>query len=113
MIDIHYIAVILLLSIGFYGILFKRNLIKTIIGLSIIEYAVNLFLITLAYVDGGVAAIYTLAPHENMVFPVPHALVLTSIVIGLATTALMLGLAVNIYQKYDTLDTQFVRRLKE
>lgn len=107
-----FIAVALLIGLGIYACMFKRNLIKIVIGVSLIESGVNLFLITLGYVKGGVAPIYTNAPSTNMVLPTPQALTLTSIVIGLATTALMLSFVVLIYRHYNTIDAKNVRRLK-
>jgi multicomponent Na+:H+ antiporter subunit C len=115
--NIPFIAVVALVLIGLYAVIFKRNLIKMIIGITLIESGVNLFLITLGYREGGVAPIYTgLDPAEAippMVLPVPQALTLTSIVIGVAVLALMLALVVQIYRHYNTLDVQEVRRLKE
>jgi len=106
-----FIAVVILIGLGIYACMFKRNLIKIVIGVSLIESGVNLFLITLGYVKGGVAPIYTNAPGTNMVLPTPQALTLTSIVIGLATTALMLSFAVLIYKHYSSIDAK-TRRLK-
>jgi multicomponent Na+:H+ antiporter subunit C len=104
---------IILFSIGVYCILRKRNLIKIIIGLGIVEYAVNLFFILVAYRKDARAPI--LASDQtvvNMVDPLPQALVLTAIVIGLATTALLVAIAIRIYEKYHTFDITEVRRLK-
>lgn len=114
-INFPFIVVALLLTLGFYTIGFKRNLIKVVIGVEILEGAVNLFLIALGYVKGGYAPIYTLAPKKavgNMVLPTPQALTLTSIVIGVAVSALMLAFAVNIYRHYGTLDVTKIRRLR-
>ncbi len=114
--NIPFIAVMALIGIGLYAILFRRNLIKIVIGISILESGVNLFLITLGYRKGGFAPIYTQAPEEamgKMVLPVPQALTLTSIVIGVAVLALMLSLVIHIYRHYGTLDSRKVRRLKE
>lgn len=107
-----FIAVVILIGLGVYALMFKRNLIKIVIGVTLIESGVNLFLITLGYVKGGVAPIYTNAPGTNMVMPTPQALTLTSIVIGLATTALMLSFVVLIYRHYNSIDSKNVRRLK-
>ncbi len=110
---IPFIAVALMLGLGLYAILFNRNLIKIAIGLSIVESAVNLFLIALGYVKGAVAPIYTMAPAgKKMVLPTPQALTLTAIVIGLATTALLLSLIVMAYKHYGTLDVREMRRLR-
>jgi len=107
--NLPFIVVSVLIIIGLYAIITKKNIIKIIIGVTIIESGVNLFLITLGYVKGNVAPIYTNAPHTNFVFPTPQALVLTSIVIGLAVTALMLSVAMKLYQHYNTLNTNKMR----
>lgn len=108
-----YIAVIIFIGLGIYTLMFKKNLIKIAIGVCLIENGANLFLITLGYRKGAVAPIYTLAPSgKSMVLPTPQALTLTSIVIGIATTALMLSIAMMIYKHYGTLDTDQVRRLR-
>jgi multicomponent Na+:H+ antiporter subunit C len=113
-----FIAVVAMILIGLYAVVFRRNLIKMVIGISIIESGVNLFLIMLGYREGGVAPIFTSLPSGTtypgeMVLPVPQALTLTSIVIGVAVLALMLSLVMHIYRKYGTLDVQKIRRLKE
>lgn len=115
--QIPFVAVIGLIAVGMYAILFKKNLIKIAIGITIVESGVNLFLITLGYREGGVAPIYTHLPSDvswkEMVLPVPQALTLTSIVIGVAVLALILSLVIKMYRKYGTLDTHEMRRLRE
>lgn len=108
-----YLLCIILFAIGMYGILRKRNLIKIIIGIVICEYAVNLFFIILGYKMGGHAPIYQEGTN-NFIFvdPLPQALVLTSIVIGLGTTALLVGIAIRIYEKYHTFDITKIRKLR-
>ncbi len=108
-----YILCFILFCIGLYAVLRKRNIIKIIIGLGIIEYAVNLFFVLIGYRLHGRAPI--LAKDQvvsNMVDPIPQALVLTSIVIGLAVTALIVAIAIRIYEKYGTFDITKIRRLK-
>jgi len=106
-----FVIAALLVAFGLYALLFKRNLIKMVIGVSLVETGVNLFLVMLGYRSGGVAPIYTYAPEaKEMVLPTPQALTLTSIVIGLATTALLLSFAVFVHRHYGTLD---VRKIKE
>lgn len=108
-----FVVVGIMLALGLYAVLFNRNLIKIAIGLSIVESAVNLFLITLGYVKGAVAPIYTMAPAgKKMVLPTPQALTLTAIVIGLATTAMLLSLIVMAYKHYGTLDIKELRKLR-
>ena len=108
-----YILCLILFSCGIYCILRKRNIIKIIIGVIIAEYATHLFLILTAYRMQGRAPIFSAdAEITNMVDPLPHALVLTAIVIGLATTALLVALAMRIYEKYHTFNITKIRELK-
>jgi multisubunit Na+/H+ antiporter MnhC subunit len=108
-----YFLCLLLFCVGLYAILRKRNIIKIIIGIIICEYAVNLFLVLFGYKMNGRAPIYSQNKEIiNMVDPLPQALVLTSIVIGLATTALVVGIAIRIYEKYNTFDITKIKRLK-
>ncbi|RKX96183.1 MAG: cation:proton antiporter [Spirochaetes bacterium] len=108
-----YILCILLFLVGLYGVITKRNLIKIIIGISIMEYSVNLFLILVGYVKGGTAPILSKGLKNNIfVDPLPQAMVLTAIVIGLATTALLLAVAIRIYKKYGTFDIREIKKLK-
>ena len=119
--NLPFLTVVALIAIGMYAMLFKKNLIKIAIGLTIVESGVNLFLISLGYREGGIAPIFTNLPPgmspeeipEKMVLPVPQALTLTSIVIGVAVLALILSLAIRIYRHYGTLNAEEVRRLKE
>jgi multicomponent Na+:H+ antiporter subunit C len=113
--NLPYIAVVALILIGLAAVIFKRNLIKIVIGITLIESGVNLFLITLAYRGGSTAPIYTASTTEEtiMSLPVPHALTLTSIVIGVAVLALMLTLVVHIYRHYGTLDARKIGREEE
>lgn len=109
-----FVVSMILVMVGFLTLITRRNLIKLAIGISVIEMGVNLFLVSLGYVRGGIAPIYTYAPpgFKEMVFPTPQALTLTAIVIGLATTALMLAFAVVIYRHRGTLDAGKIRELK-
>ncbi len=108
-----YLLCLVLFCEGIYCILRKRNIIKIIIGIIIAEYAVNLFFILVAYRKGGRAPIFSPdAQITNMVDALPQALVLTSIVIGLATTALLIAIAMRIYEKYGTFDITKIKELK-
>ena len=102
--NIPFLAVMAMIIIGLATVVFKKNLIKMVIGISIIESGVNLFLITLGYRENSIAPIYTASPGGIMAYPVPQALTLTSIVIGVAVLALMLSLVIYIYRHYKTLD---------
>lgn len=108
-----YLLCLTLFCIGLYGVLRKRNIVKIIIGLAIIEYSINLFFVLLGYRFHGRAPLD--AQDQNildMVDPLPQALVLTSIVIGLGVTALVISIALKIYDKYGTFDITKIRRLK-
>ena len=108
-----YILCLMLFSLGLYCILRKRNIIKIIVGVIIMEYAVNLFFILVAYrIKGRAPILSSEAEIVNMVDPLPHALVLTAIVIGLATTALLVAIAMRIYEKYGTFDITKIRELR-
>ena len=100
-----------LIIIGFYSAIFVDNIIKKIIGISFIEEGVNLFIVALGYKAGGIVPI--LMPDmnttwfaSNAAYPLPFGLVLTSIVIGASTLAVMLALVMVIYKKYGTLSTK-------
>jgi len=108
---IYYIGAFGLVLIGLYILLTKHNLIKMIIGLCIMDTGVNLLFITIGYVKKGTAPIFSktgLNP-QNMVDPVPQALVLTAIVIGVAVLAMALSLAIRLYQHYGTLDMRKIK----
>lgn len=110
---ITYLLCLMLFCVGLYCIIRKRNIIKIIVGVIIADYAVNLFFILIGYKINGRSPI--LSPDtviENMVDPLPQALVLTSIVIGLATTALLVAIAMRIYEKYETFDITKIRELR-
>jgi multisubunit Na+/H+ antiporter MnhC subunit len=111
-----FVLCLVLFSIGVYCMLAKKNLIKIIIGVGIAECAVNLLFVVVAFRLDGEAPIIRSVPRVSsaapMVDPLPHALVLTSIVIGLATTALLVGLAMRIHEKYGTFDVTTIRELK-
>lgn len=106
-----------LFIVGLYCVVTKRNLVKIVIGLMIMEYAVNLFFILLGYRKDGVAPIVDKTTDlakfaTSSVDPLPQALVLTSIVIGLGVTALAVGICIRIYERYGTFDITEIRRLR-
>jgi len=101
---LQYIALALML-VGIYGLLSQRNVIKMIVSLNIFEIGLNIFIISVGYVKGGLAPILTSEVTSSgsvFVDPLPHALVLTAIVIGVGVTALALALAKRMYNKYGT-----------
>ena len=100
MISVPFIAVVSMIVLGVSAVVLKRNLIKIVMGIAVIDSGVNLFLISLGYREGGIAPIFTHAPGLEMVLPAPQALTLTSIVINLAVVAMMLSLAMLIHHHY-------------
>lgn len=114
-----YALCFVLLIIGIYGMVAKKNVIKIIIGLAITEYAINMFLVILGWRAGENPVAPILARGQtqtdflaNTVDPLPQALVLTSIVVGLSVLALAVALAVRLYQKYGTFDITEIRKLR-
>lgn len=100
-------ASILLMLIGVYGLLTQKNIIKLIVALNVFEIGLNVFIISVGYIKDGIAPIFTSLNNNsglNFVDPLPHALVLTAIVIGVGTTALGLVFARKMYKKYNTYD---------
>jgi len=99
----NYWVVIALTMLGMYVIMANPNLVKKIIGLNIFQTAVFILYISVAELEGGTAPILSDAftVYAN---PLPHVLILTAIVVGVATTALALALAVRIYRAYQTIE---------
>jgi len=101
---IQYFSLALIL-VGIYGLLTQKNVIKIIVSLNIFEIGINVFIISVGYVKGGIAPILTSQNNTSallFVDPLPQALVLTSIVIGVGITALALALARKMHNKYGT-----------
>ncbi len=114
MILFNYIASFFLIVLGLYCIVTKYNLVKTVIGLSIMDYGVNLLIISIGFNPGGTAPIFTAGELNQASFfvdPIPQALTLTSIVIGACVTAMSLALVMKLEEQYGTLDTREIRRL--
>jgi multicomponent Na+:H+ antiporter subunit C len=95
---------IVVVLVGIYGILTKRNIIKMVMSLYIMNSGVILLFVSIGYIAGGQAAIFE-DTKKLMVDPLPQAVMLTTIVIGLGITALALALAIKIYDEYKTLNT--------
>lgn len=115
MITINYIASFFLIFLGLYCIVTKYNAVKSVMGLCIMDYGVNLLIISIGYVPGGTAPIFTegeITAASYFVDPIPQALTLTSIVIGACVTAMSLALVMRLEEQYGTLDTREMRRLR-
>ncbi|RAP50156.1 MAG: hypothetical protein BZ133_06040 [Methanosphaera sp. SHI613] len=103
------ITAALLMIIGLVALVYLDNVVKKIIGAAFIGDGVNLLLISLGYRANGIT--YILLPNMDVTnflghasYPLPFALVLTSIVIGASTLAVMLALSVVLYKRHGTLD---------
>ncbi len=99
---IYWLAIVLMM-IGLYAVIAHSNMIKKVIGLAIFQSAVFILYIAFAKVSGATAPIVTTAAtaYAN---PLPHVLILTAIVVGVATMVLALALVVRIYDAYGTID---------
>jgi multicomponent Na+:H+ antiporter subunit C len=101
----NYWIVIFLMMSGFYTVISRGNLVKKIVGLNIFQTSVFILYISIGYVTGGAAPILVegVALYSN---PLPHVLILTAIVVGVATTALGLALVVRIREAYGTVEEE-------
>lgn len=108
-----YILCFVLFLVGLYGVLTRRNLIKIAISLSIMEFSIFLILVLIGYIDDGLAPIANPEISGQIyVDPLPQAMVLTAIVIGLATTAMLMAIAIRLYRKYNTFDIREIKNLR-
>ncbi len=103
-----YFLTLSLMCVGLYGLLYKRNLVKKVIGLSILQAAVILFFVSLASKWGATVPVkWDALPVEDAagyLNPLPHTLMLTAIVVGVATQGVAFGLLVAIWNRYGTLE---------
>ena len=100
----YWISVILMM-IGFYNVIGRSNLVKKLIGLSVFQSAVFLMYISMGKISGGTAPIADKNLH-TFSNPLPHVLILTAIVVGIATTAVGLAIVVRIKEKFGTIEEQ-------
>ena len=100
----NYLIVILLMMMGLFIVISHENLVKKLVGLSIFQTSVFLFYITLGRVSGGTAPILTDAPDTVYSNPLPHVLILTAIVVGVATIALGLALILRINEAFGSIE---------
>lgn len=106
----YWIAIILMMS-GFYVVIAQHNLVKKVVGLNIFQVAVFVFYISMGKVDGGSAPILK-DGYEVFSNPLPHVLILTAIVVGVATTALALALVVRIQHSYGTIEEDEIQEIE-
>ena len=110
-----YGTAIILMLIGLYAILIKKNLVKIVIGLTILDAGVHLLFVGIGYIQNGTAPIFSPGNEDaadRMVDPVPQALVLTAIIIGFAITAVALSLVIRLYKHHNTAKIDQIKSLK-
>ena len=105
----NYWVVVVLMMVGFYIVIAHGNLVKKIVGLSIFQTSVFIFYISMAKIDGATAPILAdgIEKYSN---PLPHVLILTAIVVGIATTALGLALTVRIKEEYGSIEEEEIQK---
>jgi multicomponent Na+:H+ antiporter subunit C len=103
-----YIFLVILICIGLYGMMMKENLMKKVLGMSIVQTSVILFWVLTAYKDG--ATVPVMDPNipvtnpDNYINPLPHTLMLTAIVVAVVTLGVAFAIIVALYKRYRTLD---------
>ena len=107
----NYWIVFILMMIGLYIVISKKSLLKKIVGLAIFQTSVFLLYITFGKIAGGTAPILTGNLNEIYSNPLPHVLILTAIVVGVATTALGLALTVRINKIYGSINEDEISAL--
>ena len=120
---IHYLLFIVLMMTGLFIVVDKTNLVKKIIGLNIFQVSVFMFYVSIGKVTGGTAPIFPMdsnyhvdkdAMQENLYSnPLPHVLILTAIVVGIATTSLGLALIVRIRESFNTIDEEEILEIEQ
>ena len=108
---VNYWLVIVLMMAGFYVVIAQDNLIKKVVGLNIFQVSVFVFYITMGKIEGGSAPILntSIKIYSN---PLPHVLILTAIVVGVATTALALALVVRTKRAYGTIEEDGIQAIE-
>ena len=115
----NYWIYIVLMMIGFYGVIAKRNLVKQALGLGLFSTGLFLFYISMGVIDNGTAPVWTLightaeknhGPYDN---PLSHVLILTAIVVSVSTMAVALALIVSIKRAYGTIEEDEIRAIED
>jgi len=114
----NYWIAIILMMIGFYGVIAKENLVKQAVALGLFQTGVFLFYISMGVIEGGTAPVWETVegdpatkvdrPYDN---PLPHVLILTAIVVSVSTLAVALAIIVNVKRRYGTIEEDEIRRL--
>ncbi len=116
----NYWIVIFLMMVGFYTLISRGNLVKKLIGLNVFQTSVFMLYISMGKIKGGTAPILVgdhsegAAAAADVIYsnPLPHALILTAIVVGIATAAVGLGLVVRIKESYGTIEEDEINAIE-
>ena len=108
----NYLVVIALMMGGLFIVISQNNLVKKLVGLAIFQTSVFIFYISVGKMAGGTAPILTDAPETLYSNPLPHVLILTAIVVGVATTALGLALVLRIHAAFGSIEDDEVLAMK-
>lgn len=108
----------ILMMIGLYGMMMKKNLVKKLIGMNIFQVSIIIFYVSTAVKWGGTVPVLdpniSVANTANYINPLPHCLMLTAIVVGVATTGVAFALVISIFKRYKTLDESvLLERMKK
>ncbi len=113
---VNYWLFVVLMMTGLYIVIAKGNLVKKIVGLNIFQVSVFMFYISVGKISGGTAPIFPLDmkidPKVAYSNPLPHVLILTAIVVGIATTSLGLALIVRIREAYSTIEEDHIEEIE-
>ncbi len=105
----NYFLAVFLMMAGFYVVIAQGNLVKKVIGLGMFQTSVFILYISIGKVNGGQAPILTegVTSYSN---PLPHVLMLTAIVVGVATTAVGLALVIRIHEAYGSVEEHDIQQ---
>lgn len=109
----NYWICVILMMIGFYGVMAKTNLVKKALSLSLFQTGILVFYISIGKAEGGTGPV-TVEGATGVVYsnPLPHALMLTAIVVGVATLSVAMAIIVNIRERYGTIDEKDIEQME-
>lgn len=109
----NYWVCVILMMIGFYGVIAKTNLVKKALSLSLFQTGVLVFYISIGKIEGGTGPVFDARNPETVYSnPLPHALMLTAIVVGVATLSVAMAIIVNIRERYGTIDERDIEDIE-
>jgi len=109
--DLDYAACVVLFCLGLYMLVAKSNLLKKVLGLNVMETAVFAFIVTAGMVEGGDPPTLGSGTSPPYASPIPHAMVLTGIVVAVSVTAVALALIAQIHAHYGTIEVDELKEL--